>query len=164
LAVERTGLDMGKAVPAIIFFLLMFVPLASAGTGELLLENDRFVIRYTAGDDALAAELVRDSLRIREMVIADIGVDFTEKTEIRLSPTIEAFRETQPRGTWIPLWAAGVAYSESGGGRKRNPKSGIQTPDYHRSCPDLYRNDPAFWILLLSGGPGRRDRAWGSDY
>ena len=40
---------MGKAVPTIIFLLLMFVSLASAGTGELLLENDRFVIRYTAG-------------------------------------------------------------------------------------------------------------------
>ncbi len=101
---------MRKAVPAIIFFLLMFVSLASAGTGELRLENDRFVIRYTAGDDGLAAKLVRDSLQIRERVIADIGVDFTKKTEIRLSPTIEAFREAQPGGTWIPLWAVGVAY------------------------------------------------------
>ena len=89
---------MGKAVPAIICFLLMFVPLASAATGGLRLENDRFVIRYTVGDDGLAAELVRDSLRIRERVIADIGVDFAEKTEIRLSPTIEAFREAQPGG------------------------------------------------------------------
>ena len=96
----------------IICFLLMLAPLASAGTEELRLENDRFVIRYTAGDDRLAAELVRDSLRIRERVIADIGVDFTEKTEIRLSPTIEAFREAQPGGTWIPLWAVGVAYPE----------------------------------------------------
>ena len=103
---------MRKAVPAIIFFLLMFVPLASAGTGELRLENDRFVIRYTAGDDGLAAELVRDSLQIRERVVADIGVDFPEKTEIRLSPTIEAFREAQPGRTWIPLWAVGVAYPE----------------------------------------------------
>ena len=103
---------MRKAVPAIIFSLLMFVPLASAGAGELRLENDRFVIRYAAGDDGLAAELIRDSLRIRERVIADIGVDFAEKTEIRLSPTIEAFREAQPGGTWIPLWAAGVAYPD----------------------------------------------------
>jgi hypothetical protein len=103
---------MRKAVPAIIFFLIMFIPLASADNGELRLENDRFVIRYTAGDDGLAAELVRDSLRIRERVIADIGVDFTEKTEIRLSPTIEAFQKAQPGGTWIPLWATGVAYPE----------------------------------------------------
>ncbi len=90
----------------------MFAPRASAGTGELRLENDRFVIRYAAGDEGLAAELVRDSLPIRERIIADIGVDFAEKTEIRLSPTIEAFREAQPGGTWIPLWATGVAYSE----------------------------------------------------
>ncbi len=103
---------MKKAIPAIIFFLLLFVPLTSAGTGELRLENDRFVIRYAAGDDGLAAELLRDALRIRERVIADIGVDFAEKTEIRLSPTIEAFREAQPGGTWIPLWAAGVAYPD----------------------------------------------------
>ncbi|MEK7826507.1 MAG: hypothetical protein AAB299_02025, partial [Thermodesulfobacteriota bacterium] len=60
---------MGKAVPTIIFLLLMFVSLASAGTGELLLENDRFVIRYTAGDDGLAAELVR----IRVAVLAATG-------------------------------------------------------------------------------------------
>src|SRR3989339_1275821 len=103
---------MRKSVPAIIFFLIMFIPLASAGAGELRLENDRFVIRYTPGDDKLAAELVRDSLRIRERIIADIGVDFTEKTEIRLSPTIEAFREAQPGGRWIPLWATGVAYPD----------------------------------------------------
>lgn len=90
----------------------MFVPLASAGTGDLRLENDRFIIRYTEGDDGRAAELLRDSLQIRERVIADIGVDFAEKTEIRLTPTIEAFREAQPDGIWIPLWATGAAYPE----------------------------------------------------
>ncbi len=103
---------MKKAVPAIISFLLLVVPVGNAGTGELRLENSRFVICYAAGDDGLAAGLMRDALRIRERVIADIGVDFAEKTEIRLSPTIEAFREAQPGGTWIPLWAAGVAYPD----------------------------------------------------
>ena len=103
---------MRKALSTIVFFLLMFAPFANAGTGELRLENDRFVIRYTAGDDGLAAELLRDSLQIRERVIADIGVDFAEKTEIRLSPTIEAFREAQPGGVRIPFWATGVAYPE----------------------------------------------------
>lgn len=103
---------MRKALPAIIFFLIVFIPSASAGTEKLRLENDRFVIRYTAGDGGLAAELLHDSLEIRERVIADIGVDFTEKTEIRLTPTIEAFREAQPGGRWIPLWATGVAYPD----------------------------------------------------
>ena len=103
---------MRKAVPAIIIFFLLFVPVVSAGTGDLRLENDRFVVRYAAGDDGLAAELIRESPRIRERVIADIGMDFAEKTEIRLSPTIEAFREAQPGGTWVPLWAAGVAYPD----------------------------------------------------
>jgi hypothetical protein len=101
---------MRKAVPVIIFFFLLFASSTGAGTGELRRENDRFVIRYSTGDDGLAAELMRDSLQIRERVIADIGVDFAEKTEIRLSPTIEAFQEAQPGGTWIPLWATGVAY------------------------------------------------------
>jgi hypothetical protein len=109
---ERAGFYMRKALPTIILCLLMSVPLVSAGTGELRLENDRFVIRYTEGDNGLAAELLRDSLQIRERVIADIGVDFAEKTEIRLTPTIEAFREAQPGGIWIPLWATGVAYPE----------------------------------------------------
>ena len=103
---------MRKAVPAIIIFFLLFVPVVSAGTGDLRLENDRFVVRYAAGDDGLAAELIRESPRIRERVIADIGMDFAEKTEIRLSPTIEAFREAQPGGSWVPLWAAGVAYPD----------------------------------------------------
>jgi hypothetical protein len=103
---------MRKFLPAIIFFLIMFISSASAGAGELRLENDHFVIRYTAGDNGFAEELVNDSCRIRERTIADIGVDFTEKTEIRLSPTIEAFREAQPGGRWIPLWATGVAYPE----------------------------------------------------
>jgi hypothetical protein len=101
---------MGKTLTAIIFVLLMFVSPAGAGVGELRMENSRFVIRYATGDERLAAELERESLRIRERVIADIGVDFAEKTEIRLCPTLEAFREAQPGGTWIPLWAIGVAY------------------------------------------------------
>jgi len=102
---------MRKNIPAIIIiFLLMIVPLASADARELRLENDRFVIRYTAGDDGIASDLVRDSPRIRERIIADIGVDFAEKTEIRICPTLEAFREAQPGRTWIPLWAIGVAY------------------------------------------------------
>jgi len=101
---------MGKTLTAIIFVLLMFVSPAGAGVGELRMENSRFVIRYAAGDEGLAAELERESLRIRERGIADIGVDFAEKTEICLCPTLEAFREAQPGGTWIPLWAIGVAY------------------------------------------------------
>jgi hypothetical protein len=101
---------MRKIIPAIILFLLFCMPAATAGAIDLRMENSRFVIRYAAGDEGIAAELERESLRIRERIIADIGVDFPEKTEIRLAPTIEAFREAQPGGTWIPLWAAGVAY------------------------------------------------------
>lgn len=101
---------MRKTLTAIIFVLLMSVSPAGAGFGELRMENSRFVIRYAAGDEGLAAELERESLRIRERVSADIGVDFAEKTEIRLCPTLEAFREAQPGGTRIPIWAIGVAY------------------------------------------------------
>ena len=101
---------MRKIIPAIILFLLFFMPAATAGAMDLRMENDSFVIRYTVGDERIAAELERESLHIRERVIADIGVDFPEKTEIRLAPTLEAFRESQPGGTWVPLWAAGVAY------------------------------------------------------
>lgn len=101
---------MRKTLTAIIFVLLISMSPAGAGFGELRMENSRFVIRYAAGDEGLAAELERESLRIRERVIADIGVDFAEKTEIRLCPTLEAFREAQPGGTRIPIWAIGVAY------------------------------------------------------
>jgi hypothetical protein len=101
---------MRKTLTAIIFVLLISMSPAGAGFGELRMENSRFVIRYAAGDEGLAAELERESLRIRERVSADIGVDFAEKTEIRLCPTLEAFREAQPGGTRIPIWAIGVAY------------------------------------------------------
>jgi len=102
---------MRIAVPAIIIFLLLaFMAGPTPAAGELRLENDRFVIRYASGDERLAAELARESLRIRERVTTDIGVDFPGKTEVRICPSIEAFREAQPRGTWIPLWAVGVAY------------------------------------------------------
>jgi hypothetical protein len=102
---------MRKAVPAIIIFVLLtFMAGPTPAAGELRLENGRFVIRYAAVDERLAAELARESLRIRERIIADIGVDFPGKTEIRICPSIEAFREAQPGGTWVPLWAAGVAY------------------------------------------------------
>ncbi len=97
-------------MPAIIIVLLIFMPMANAGAVDLRMENDRFVIRYSSGDEQIAAELNRESPGIRERIIADIGVDFSGKTEIRLCPTIESFREAQPGGTWIPLWAVGVAY------------------------------------------------------
>ncbi|MBW6484563.1 MAG: hypothetical protein K0B01_00205 [Syntrophobacterales bacterium] len=102
---------MRKTLPSIILFLLMFVPGADAGFHEeLRMENSHFVIRYTAGDEGLAGKLKRESLRIRERVIADIGRDFTEKTEILLCPTLETFREVQPGGASVPLWSIGVAY------------------------------------------------------
>ena len=106
------GYEMRKIIPAIISCLCLLMPLpsATAGSTDLHIENGHFVIRYAAGEERLAAELERQSLRIRERIIADIGVDFSEKTEIRLCPTLEAFREAQPGRTWIPLWAAGVAY------------------------------------------------------
>jgi hypothetical protein len=94
----------------ILFFLLILSPTAAFGAADLRIENDHFIIHHAAGDEGIAAELNRESLPIRERIIADIGVDFPEKTEIRLCPTIEAFREAQPGGAWIPLWAAGVAY------------------------------------------------------
>jgi len=101
---------MRKIIPAIILFLLFFMFAATAGAMDLRMENDHFIIRYAPGDERIAAELNRESPGIRERIIADIGVDFPEKTEIRLAPTLEVFRESQPGGTWIPLWAAGVAY------------------------------------------------------
>jgi hypothetical protein len=101
---------MRKIIPAAILFLLYLMPAATAGAMELRMENNHFIIRYAAGDEGIAAELNRKSPAIRARVVADIGVDFPEKTEIRLAPTLEAFREAQPGGVWVPLWAAGVAY------------------------------------------------------
>ena len=62
-------------------------------------------------DERIAAELDQESIPIRERIVSDIGVDFAEKTEVRICPSIEAFREAQPGGTWIPLWATGTAYA-----------------------------------------------------
>jgi hypothetical protein len=101
---------MKKTLPSIIFFFLVVVPLTGVGFGELRMENSHFVILYTEGDEGLAAELETKSLRIRERIIADIGVDFPEQTEIRLCPALETFREAQPGGRQIPFWAIGVAY------------------------------------------------------
>lgn len=90
-----------------LFFFLIIVP---AGAFERQRENSRFVILYEVSDGWLAAELARASLLIRERIIADIGVDFTEKTEVRLCATLEAFRDAQPGRVQVPLWAVGVAY------------------------------------------------------
>jgi hypothetical protein len=97
-------------MPAIIFFLLIFLPATTASAGDLRMENDRFIIRYASGDEWIASEVDRESPGIRERIIADIGVDFPGKTEIRIAPTLEAFRAAQPGRTWVPLWAVGVAY------------------------------------------------------
>lgn len=97
-------------ISSILLGLLFIAAAANAGEMDLRMENDHFVIRHAAGDEGMAAELNRESPVIRARVIADIGADFSEKTEIRLAPTLEAFREAQPGGSWIPLWASGVAY------------------------------------------------------
>jgi hypothetical protein len=91
---------------------LLLLAAAAARAAELSIENDHFVIRHAAEDQGIAAELSRESLEIRQRIIADTGVDFPGRTEIRLAPTLEAFREAQPGGVWVPLWAAGVAYPE----------------------------------------------------
>jgi hypothetical protein len=102
---------MRKAVSAMVFFLLFFVAGGSTAASELRKENSRFIILHTAADERVAGELERESLGIRERIIADIGVDFSERTEVRICPSIEAFREAQPGGRWVPLWAVGTAYS-----------------------------------------------------
>jgi hypothetical protein len=101
---------MRRIIPAVILLLLFPTPAAAAGAMDLRMETDHFIICHAVGDEGIAAELNRGAPAIRARVIADIGVDFPEKTEIRLAPTLESFREAQPGGTWIPLWAAGVAY------------------------------------------------------
>lgn len=94
---------------ALIFFFLVIMPVTTSA-GNFRMENDHFIIRYAAGDERIAAELARESQAIRERIVTDIGADFAEKTEIRLSPTLEAFRDAQPGGIRIPIWAVGVAY------------------------------------------------------
>jgi hypothetical protein len=96
-------------MPAIILFLVIFLPL-TALAGDLRIEDKHFVINYDAGDRWIAAELERESAGIRESIIADIGYDFTEKTEVRICPTLEAFMNAQPGKTRVPPWAVGVAY------------------------------------------------------
>jgi hypothetical protein len=95
-----------------VIIVLLLAPMAGPVQADegFRLENERFVIHYAAGEERIAAELARESISVRERIVADIGMDFSSKTEIRISPSIEAFRDAQPRGTWIPLWAAGVAY------------------------------------------------------
>jgi hypothetical protein len=114
---------MRKYIPATILFLLLSISAAEAGAMDLQMENDHFIIRHVAEDGRIAAELNRESQGIRARIIADIGVDFPEKTEIRLAPTLEAFRESQPGGAWIPLWAAGVAYPDENVIVLRSPRA-----------------------------------------
>jgi len=94
---------------ALIFFFLVIMPITTSA-GDLRIENSHFIIRYADSDKRIATELGRASLRIRERIVTDIGADFQGNTEIRLSPTLEAFQGAQPGGTRIPTWAVGVAY------------------------------------------------------
>ncbi len=143
---------MRKTLPSIILVLLMFVPVADAGfPEELRMENSHFVIRYTAGDERLPGKLKRESLRIRERVIADIGMDFTEKTEIRLCPTLETFREAQPGGTSVPLWSIGVAYSAENVIVLLSPRA-IKFTDRHKS------KSPSFSSVKKQKAPSHHKR------
>jgi hypothetical protein len=70
------------------------------GVDYQTIENEHFIIRFSA-----------------------IGVGFAEKTVVVISPTIEQFQKDQPGGTWLPLWAAGVAYPERNLIILRSPRS-----------------------------------------
>jgi hypothetical protein len=94
----------------VLLFCLILVPGAALGAGNLRIENDRFVIRYSPGDKRIAEEIGRESLPIRERIFKDIGVDLPGKTEIRIATTLDAFQEDQPGKARIPLWAVGTAY------------------------------------------------------
>jgi len=103
--------------------LLLTLSATASAADYQTVENDRFVIRFVAGDSAIARELERESGEIRRKIIADIGVDFPEKTQIVISPSVEQFQKDQPGGQWLPLWAAGVAYPERNLIILRSPKS-----------------------------------------
>jgi hypothetical protein len=105
---------------SVLFFLLSTTVIAAE---YQYIENNRFIIHFSASDTGIAGELERESGEIRRKIIADIGIDFEEKTQIILSPTIEQFQKDQPGGTWLPLWAVGVAYPERNLIILRSPKS-----------------------------------------
>lgn len=103
---------MRKAAYVIVVSLLIVIMGGRPSVAEdLRLENNHFVIRCVEADKRIAVELERESLRIRKRIIADIGVDFEEKTEVRICPTVESFRKAQPGGRWVPYWAVGTAYA-----------------------------------------------------
>ncbi|MBN1664196.1 MAG: hypothetical protein JW943_11395 [Deltaproteobacteria bacterium] len=107
-----------------LFSILLFILPASVMAAEFrTMENERFIIRYSAGDAFIARELERKSMGIRGEIIGDIGIDFKDKTQVIISPTIERFQKDQPAGTWLPLWAAGVAYPERNLIIIRSPRS-----------------------------------------
>lgn len=106
-----------------IIILFLTLPATVMATDYERIENEHFIISFSASDTSVAQELKRESGKIRKKIIEDIGIDFDEKTGIIISPTIETFQKDQPGGTWLPLWAAGVAYPERNLIILRSPKS-----------------------------------------
>ncbi|MBN1383049.1 MAG: hypothetical protein JXA41_15395 [Deltaproteobacteria bacterium] len=110
-------------IKALIISLVVALTASVAAAGYQSIENEHFIIRFSAGDASIAQDLAEESKDIRRRIIGDIGIDFPEKTVVIISPTIEAFQDDQPRGSWVPLWAAGVAYPERNLIVLRSPKS-----------------------------------------
>lgn len=98
-----------RRTKATIVLLFLFIGSAS-DAGDLQKENSHFIIHYAAGDERIAINLDQETPAIRERIVADLGVDFPEKIEIRLCSTLEDFRDAQPGRNRVPLWAVGVAY------------------------------------------------------
>lgn len=103
---------------AILFLLLLLTSVAYER-----METSHFAILYQAGDRKIAKGLLRSAEPTRSRIMADLGANFPDKTEIFIAPTIEDFQHLQPGGTWVPLWAGGVAYPERNLIIMRSPRS-----------------------------------------
>jgi len=83
------------------------------GESFITRQTEHFILTYTAQDEGIAHQLLREIDAIRKKIIIDTGRDFQGKTVVLIAPTIESFQQLQVKDGKIPLWATGAAYPES---------------------------------------------------
>jgi hypothetical protein len=81
-----------------------------------------FAFYFHAQDERVIKQLIDEAEEFRKKVVGDVGVDFTEATDVYLAPSLEEYQKLQPRGK-VPAWSVGVAYPASNLIVMRSPRT-----------------------------------------
>ncbi|MBW1708713.1 MAG: hypothetical protein JRG97_11735 [Deltaproteobacteria bacterium] len=102
--------------------LAMLLILVSTGAMDVV-NTARVTVRYDGDERRLAKSLTKRAEKILTRLEERVGLTHTGRINIVLASSRDSFLKAQQGGTWLPDWAAGVAYPQLGLIILKSPKA-----------------------------------------